>query len=83
MPEGSGGMFDRVKDAAEKVTETVRGVFSEHGDKADDAIDKAGDFVDDKTGGKYTQHVDKVKGAAHSAVDKLAGEGDKGGGAPT
>ena len=76
-------MFDRVKEAAEEATKRVRGVFSEHSDKADDAIEKAGDFVDDKTGGKYSEHVDKAKDAAHSAVDKLAGEGDTGGGATT
>jgi len=59
----------------------VRDLFSDHGDKVDDAVDKAGDFVDDKTGDKYSEHVDKVQDAAHDAVDKLSGEDDKGGGA--
>ena len=36
----------------------------------DTAIDKAGDIVDKKTQGKYTQHVDKVQDAAKKAVDK-------------
>ena len=42
--------------------------------KVDDAIDKAADLVDDKTGGK---HTDKIEGAADKAkdvVDKLAGD---------
>jgi uncharacterized protein YjbJ (UPF0337 family) len=76
-------MFDRVKEAAEELTKRARGVFSEHSGQADDAIEKAGDFVDDKTGGKYSEHVDKAKNAARGAVDKLAGEGDTGGGAAT
>ena len=36
----------------------------------DTAIDKAGDVVDQKTQGKYAQHVDKVQDAAKKAVDK-------------
>jgi uncharacterized protein YjbJ (UPF0337 family) len=79
MPVGSGGMFDRAKEAAER----VRGLVGEHRDKADDAIEKTGDFLDDKTRGKYTEHVDKAKDLAHGAVDKLAGEGDTGGGGRT
>jgi MT0933-like antitoxin protein len=81
MPE-TGGMFERVKEAAETVTDKVRGAFGQHSDKADDAIEKAGDFVDDKTGGKYAEHVDKARDAAHDVVDKIAGE-DTGGGAKT
>jgi hypothetical protein len=79
MPAENEGIFDRVKEAAEKVTDKVKDLFGEHGDKADDAIEKTGDFVDDKTGDKYSEHVDKAQDAAHDAVDKLSGEGDKGG----
>lgn len=81
MPD-SAGMFERVKEAAEKVTDKVRGAFGQHSDKADVAIDKAGDFVDDKTGGKYAEHVDKAQDVAHDVVDKIADEGT-GGGATT
>ncbi|MFW2381838.1 MAG: antitoxin [Acidimicrobiales bacterium] len=42
-------MFDKIKAAAE-----------EHGDKVVDGVDKATDAVDDKTGGKYTDHLEKV-----------------------
>ena len=44
--------------------------MSKNADKVDTAIDKAGDIVDQKTQGKYTQHVDKVQDAAKKAVDK-------------
>ena len=35
-----------------------------------DGINKAGDFVDSKTGGKYAGHVDKVQTGASTLVDK-------------
>ena len=37
-----------------------------------DGINKAGDFVDSKTGGKYAGHVDKVQDGASTFVDKNA-----------
>ena len=35
-----------------------------------DGITKAGDFVDSKTGGKYTSQVDKVQTGPSTLVDK-------------
>ena len=48
----------------------VKSLLAKNADKVDTAIDKAGDIVDQKTKGKYTQHVDKVQDAARKAVDK-------------
>ena len=48
----------------------VKGLVSKNADKVEQAIDKAGDIVDQKTQGKYTSHVDKVQDAAKKAVDK-------------
>ncbi|MDT5184570.1 MAG: hypothetical protein QOI29_2728 [Mycobacterium sp.] len=53
------GFLDKVKD-----------LVSKNADKVDAAIEKAGDIVDQKTQGKYAQHVDKVQVAAKKAVDK-------------
>jgi hypothetical protein len=50
--------------------DTIKNLLSKNADKVDTAIDKAGDIVDQKTQGKYTQHVDKVQDAAKKAVDK-------------
>jgi hypothetical protein len=47
----------------------VKNLVSQNADKVDTAIDKIGDVVDQKTQGKYTQHVDKVQEAAKKAVD--------------
>ena len=49
----------------------VKGMLGQHRDKIDDGIDKAGDFVDDKTGGKHADHVDKGQDAAKDALRKL------------
>ena len=48
----------------------LKNVLAKNADKVDTAIDKAGDIVDKKTQGKYTQHVNKVQNAARQAVDK-------------
>ena len=39
---------------------------ADHDEQVDNAVEKGGDFVDDKTGDKYAQHVD-------TAQDKLQG----------
>ena len=52
------GIFDRAKDA-----------LSGHSEQVAAAIDKAGDFVDEKTEGKYAEQVDKGQ---DMAKDKLA-----------
>lgn len=43
---------------------------SKNPDKAGSAIDKAGDFFDQKTQGKYAQQVDKAQDAARNYVTK-------------
>ena len=40
-------------------------------DAVKDGIDKAGDFVDEKTGGQHAEHVDKGQEMAKDYVDKL------------
>ena len=42
------GIFDKAKDA-----------LSEHSEQVDQGIDKGGDLVDEKTGGKYVGQVDQ------------------------
>ncbi len=58
------GLFDKVKDLA-----------GQHADKVEGAIDKAADMVDERTGGKYADHIDKGAEAAKGFVDG-DGEGD-------
>jgi hypothetical protein len=53
------GFLDKAKD-----------LLTENADKVDTVIEKAGDIVDSKTQGKYSDTVDKVQEAAKKAVDK-------------
>ncbi|MFF0542451.1 antitoxin [Nocardia thailandica] len=39
-----------------------------HADKVDGVIDKAGDLVDERTGGKFAGQVDAAQDAAKKAV---------------
>jgi hypothetical protein len=43
--------------------------LSQNADKVDTAIDKAGEFVGEKTQGKYSDTVDKVQEAAKRALN--------------
>ena len=52
------GIFDRAKDALSGQREQI-----------DAAVEKVGDFVDEKTEGKYAEQVDKGQ---EMAGDKLA-----------
>ena len=56
------GIFDKAKDA-----------LSEHSAQVATGIDKAGDFVDEKTGGKYVEQVDQGQAFAKQ---KLAEQRD-------
>ena len=57
------GLFDKVKNLA-----------GQHADKVDGAIDKAADMADERTGGKYADHIDKGAEAAKGFVD---GDGER------
>ena len=56
---GIGDMVDKAKDLA-----------GQHPDKVDQGIDKAGDAVDQRTGGQHAEQVDKAQDAVR---DRLAG----------
>ncbi|UYP19733.1 antitoxin [Rhodococcus sp. Z13] len=65
------GFMDSVKGLVDKGKE-----FAEQNpDKVEQIIEKAGDAVDEKTGGKYADQVDKVQDAArkHLGADGNTG----------
>ncbi len=55
------GFLDKAKELA-----------GQHADKVEQAIDKAADMVDEKTGGKYADQIDK---GAESAKGFVGDEG--------
>jgi MT0933-like antitoxin protein len=59
------GFLDKAKD-----------LLSQNADKVEQAIDKAGDIVDEKTKGKYSSVVDQVQDAAKKAAEKTTDKGE-------
>jgi hypothetical protein len=53
------GFLDAAKDA-----------LSQNAEKVGSVIDKAGDIVDDKTGGRYADTVDAVQDAAKKTLNE-------------
>ena len=66
--------IDKAKDAIGDVADKAQDLVKDHGDKVTDAVDKGTDFVDDKTGGKASEHLEKVDDLTKKAVDKLGGD---------
>lgn len=51
----------------------LKSLLAGNKDKVNQAVDKVGDAIDSKAGGKYSSVVDKVQDAAKSAVEKVEG----------
>lgn len=62
------GLLDDLKGKAQ-------GLIDGNEEAIKEGIDKAGDFVDDKTGGKFAEQVDAVQGAASTFVNSQGGQG--------
>jgi ribosomal protein S7 len=54
--------------------DSLKKMLSGNKDKADEVIDKAGDMVDEKTGGKHEEHVDRGQEMAKDFVEDLDDE---------
>jgi hypothetical protein len=54
------------------ILDDAKKLIDEHDDQVDQAIEKVGDVVDDKTGGTYAGQVDK----AQDLVEQRTGDGD-------
>jgi hypothetical protein len=70
------GILDRLKGQASGIKQKATEVVDKNSDKIESGINKAGDFVDKRTKGKYTDKIDKAKGAAEKGLDKLDGKKD-------
>ncbi|MEH0109992.1 antitoxin [Tersicoccus sp. MR15.9] len=75
--------FDNLKGKASdlmgKAADAVRG----HEDQVKQGIEKAGDFIDQKTGGKYADRIDSVQQKAGEAVNRLGSQDHTGGAGTT
>ena len=59
-------------DAKDKLGDLV----DEHGDKVADGLDKAAEFAEDKTGGKFDSQIEAGVDKAKDALDSLDGKND-------
>ena len=69
-------MFDKLKKSVDEIKDKVVDAVDEHGPKIGEGIEKAADFVDEKTGHKYSDKIDKATGAVKGGLDKLDGKSD-------
>jgi len=70
------GFFDKFKRQASDLKDKATDVVDENSDKIATGLDKAGDFVDDKTKGKYADQIETAKTKAQEGLDKLDGKDD-------
>ncbi len=52
-------------------TDKAKDLAADHKDKVKEGIDKAGDTVDEKTGNKYSEQIDKGEETATDYVEDL------------
>ncbi|MFB4315385.1 antitoxin [Actinomadura sp. 21ATH] len=60
------------------IVDKVKEMLGQHGDKARQGVEKGGDMLDQRTGGKYAQHVDKAQERAGDYIDRQGGQGPQG-----
>lgn len=63
---------DRATELADKATDRARGLAAEHNDKIDAKLDRAAGFIDEKTGGKYSDRIGTGIGRAKDGLDRFA-----------
>ncbi len=68
------GLLDKFKK--NKMAGKAADMAAKSGDKIVSGVDKATDMVDKKTGGKYTEKLEKLDNAVAKGVDKLDGDKD-------
>jgi DNA-binding protein H-NS len=61
------GLADRLKDLRTKATDAT----VERSDKIHEAVEKVAATADQRTGGKYREHIQKAGAKADSLVDSL------------
>lgn len=53
------------------ILDKLKGLLKGKGEQVSSAIDKAADVADDKTKGKYSDHIDTAAEKAKDVVEKL------------
>ncbi|MGW1051461.1 antitoxin [Streptomyces sp. NPDC002521] len=64
-------MFDALKNLKDKAED----IAEKHGDKIAVGLEKAGDVIDERTGGKHGDTIDTAVDKAQDLVEKLGENG--------
>ncbi|MEU5089753.1 antitoxin [Streptomyces sp. NPDC021356] len=70
-------MFEQLKNL-KNLKDKVEDLAETHGDKISAGLEKAGDFIDGKTGGKHHDKIDSAVDKAQDYIGKLAEKDEKG-----
>lgn len=63
------GIFDSAKDALN--SDQVKNLVNDHEEKIDQGVEKAGDFIDEKSGGKFEGQIDQAQSAVEDRTGNL------------
>jgi len=73
------GLLDNVKKLASKQNiDKAKGLAAKNADKITGAVDKATSTIDQRTGGKYRDKLEKVSDAVERNLDKTKDDGERG-----
>jgi hypothetical protein len=64
------GILDNMKDLKDKAEEFA----ADHEEQVTEGVEKASDFIDDKTGGRFEKPLDTVTDKVADYVEKLDGD---------
>jgi hypothetical protein len=67
-------VFDELKGKAGELKDRAGGLVGDNAEKLKGAVGNIGDFIDEKTGGKYADKVDDLQAKASELIDKAGGE---------
>jgi hypothetical protein len=81
--EVSVGLLDGLKGKAGTLAGKATELIGDNSDKVKNGIGKAGGFVDSRTHGKYSHHIDGVRTKASEMVDRIDKKDGKGDVGPT
>ena len=70
------GFMDSIKEKFGNKNK-ARDMARQHGDKVDEGIERAGGAADEKTGGKYSDQVQKGTEKGKDAMGRYTDEGDR------
>ncbi|TDC87129.1 antitoxin [Actinomadura sp. 7K507] len=66
------------------IVDKVKQMLGQHSDKARQGMERTGDKIDERTGGKYADKIDKAQEKGGDFIDRESGQGGggQGGGQP-